>query len=290
MRAPIVWIAVIIVVSFSLISLSSNSYSLIDEKGDFSSSAFWLSHTRNSDQSVVWENGGIILTVNDTEGAWSWAKVQRGRLPHGWTCFDSVREIEFRSGIVASANTVFLRLRLKKVGSFLYFNESFSSVNMLVGLFFQLNDFYDLPINQSCQLNVDFPIIWTTYQNGAVVAVSKDVAFEGYVYDEDKHYQVFSGIFVYESDKWIDVQIDIGAGVERALKYYKLGGAVLRNVDVLLEGYYGSGSVQVDYVELEFKPQINSGYVLSQTAIFGVVTWVLGRLLKRRKGSVQKPS
>ena len=264
-------IIVVLVFVFSAVTLSNQEYSIIRDGCDLSNSAVWLSNVRDGNQSVTWANGGVTLSVVDSDGGWSWAKIQKGRLPHGWTCFDKLKEIEFRQNIEASANTVMCRIRVKKVGSFSYTNESFSSVNLLVGFSFQLDGSYDLPINQSHQLNVDFPLIWTSYTGGVVSNVVSDKAFEGYMYDEDKHYQVYSGVFVSESDVWVDIVLDVGEGVRKALSHYRLSKAVLRNMDVLLEGCYGSGSVQVDYVELDFCPSISSGYVISLSLLYGFI-------------------
>ena len=230
--------------------------------------------------SIEFENGIAYLKVNDTDGVannfWDYAKLQKGILPHGWARKDVLPEITFRRNIEADKNFIFLKIIAKRSDITFYEhtnehdNRSISNIN--VALIFQLDDQYDLDIYQSHQLIVDIRL--SPYVDGNLVY--EDWCFQGEGYpDFDYYYQSNAETLMTESNKWYEINTDVGRIIKRAFEKWNIQQAKLKCVLIYCEGYYSSVSVQIDYVKLYVEPKLISNYVIYNSFVFALLALVL---------------
>ena len=274
MKLKLNFVIVIFVVVFCMIYFSNQHFCLIEDK-EFNDADYWLLFGQN--QQI--DNGYLILEVNDTCGCWSYSKAQKGIMPHGWTCKDSLeKEVEFRRNIEANDGYMFLRIVANR-SKFEFYDDSDSWVNFGVALWFKLNDDYDDP--DSTQLVVDIRPI--SMKNNEFITC--DMHFKGSHVDNDYHYLVTSQQFMSEANKTYDITVDVGNVVKRAFETFNIEKATLKNIDIYIEANYGYGKAWVDYIDLYVSPKPESSYVIFNSFIYGFVTFfvliLLSVLLKR---------
>jgi hypothetical protein len=276
-----------LVVLFSMFHYSNNGKIVIVES-DMNDSNYWFSEAIGYGSNITFANGIAYLTVNDTDGIannfWDYAKLQKGILPHGWSRKDMLPEITFRRYVEAEKGYIFLKIIAKRSEPKFYsHNDSHdprSISNINVALIFQLDDKYDLGIDQSNQLVVDIRLSPYVKEGDNVRLVYEDWSFQGEGYpDFEYYYQANAKNIMLESNKWYEINEDVGEIIKKAFEKWNIQQAKLKCVLFYCEGYYSSVSVQFDYVKLYVDPQMESKYVLVQSFTFGLISLVLCSLI-----------
>lgn len=219
-------------------------------KSDFSSSGYlYLKHNA----SIV--NGVLRLNVTDVDGKWSYSKAMRGVMPHGWDRYETIREVSFNGKSETCENFMFLRIIARRTPNVQFYNKSESWVNFFVTFWFMIDEkTFNEPWSR--QLCFDIRLFSIQYKGGEPKYVLEDIAFTGHALgiDNDYHYITSDGkLFLEEPNKWYDITIDAGRLINRALKYFNIERAVLKEIEIVLEANYGHAETEIDYIEVYVK-------------------------------------
>jgi len=192
---------------------------------------YWKLGKWNNGEPARVVDGYVVLEVNETEGMWSNSRLFRGVQPHGWHAYGDVPHIKIaRCGL----SKLIMLIKIS-VSDFEYYGND-SYVNAGVCLWLQLDDKYDLPIEVSHQLVVDFYLIKT--HNGELLWDTG--LWQGNGTDYDYHYS-WPLNKVEENARPKYVVLDLTKGIRKALKELGMKSAILRAVEIYLEAKNGYG-------------------------------------------------
>jgi len=196
------------------------------------SDGYWeLGKWNNGEPARIVDNYAV-LEVNETKGVWSNSRLFRGAQPHGWHAYGEVPYLKITRNVFSR---LIMLIKLNVSDLEYYGNDSY--VNVGVCLWLQLDDKYDLPIEASHQLLVDFYLIKT--YNGELLWDTGLWQGDG-TYDYDYHYS-WPLNKIEENAKPKYIVLDLTEGVKKALKELEKESAILRAIEIYLEAKNGYG-------------------------------------------------
>lgn len=273
-----------------MVLLSNQSFNII-QKGDFNDPNFWLIADHIALNNATITDGEVFMSVNETEGSECiFSGVQQGKLPHGWYKKDSIKEVEVKRSIETSENVMFITVVANR-SEFKFYDDPHNFVNIGFMIWIELDDDYDEPVEESCQLELDISIASFTNQSGTVEPITQDFYFKGSddFPDRDYHYIDSANNEMLENDTFYEITIDVGKSIAKAFKQFKITKGKLKSFDIYIEAKYGYGEAEIEYVEFVFSPKLNSGYVVAQSFFYGILAFfgltVMAMILRRMHDS-----
>jgi len=287
-RVSLPILAFMLTLVFSMYYYSNQSFELLKDK-DFNEPEYWITHVYDPMTGMAnISNGRLYLEINDTSGEWLYSRAQQGILPHRWGIARAPLEHEliFRRNIEAKPNACFLTVIVNR-SELTFYNETSSQINAGFILWFDIDKGYEGSTAEDTVLDVCIRFLTAWYVNGSVSYHEREFARQGELLTEgdpriNYDYHVFmSAPTMLEDNGTYAFTIDLGSYMERAFGILRrdlgvsLQSAKLKDFDIFIEANYGHGAITVEYVNLEFKPQFESSYVIAQSGLNAIIAFVL---------------
>ena len=215
----------------------------------------WIWNKTNSSYSFSNNTYELQLRANKND-TWESVIIQQGILPHSWTYLNNPLKNDYHTPLSPSEGSLFFRV-ITKLGNWgfygenttvkTYMNKTIPVIKIGLACYLEISDGYQE--TDSRQLCVDKLLFIAYRENETTYIKDKDeIYWSNSTTDNDYHAQYLDRLL--ENETWVDLNVDFGEILRKALDYYSFKEGKIRCVQVYAEGVNAYCDFSVSYAHM----------------------------------------